>query len=262
MFSYMTKELTHAIQAVKRGGSIAMKHLHKPFRIRTKTMHAHESKTEQGGASTWKEIVSDVDVEIETTIKKMLTTAFPHYSFKGEETEEFRGSSEYTWYLDPITSTTNYLHRTPHFATSLGLVHKGMPILGVVLDPYYNELFYAQKGTGAFLNNAPIDVSSAYSLQKALCVVDGNLYPFLQKNNLMSIRRLGSTALHITWIAAGRFDLFISSAVDLYAQLGAAAILTEAGGKITDLNGKEFSATSQSICASNRKLHAALLKHL
>ncbi|MFH1713475.1 MAG: inositol monophosphatase family protein [Candidatus Jacksonbacteria bacterium] len=254
-----SKYLQIAIRAVKVGGKLAMKYFDNPPNVRTKIMKADAGKSPRDGNKSWPEPLSDVDVQIEEKIKKIITKHFPSHNFKGEETKHCITSSNYTWFLDPISSSTNYLHHTPHFAVSLSLTKNRLPILGVVLDPFYNELFYAEKNCSAYLGKQKLKVSSCSNLEQAFGLP---LKKIRACFDIYNERHIGSSALNLAWIAAGRLDFFVADRVDLYSQLGPVVLIQEAGGKMTDFAGKNLTTDSKTIIASNGHLHKKILKSL
>jgi len=171
--------------------------------------------------------------------------------------------------LDPIDGTINYAHGFPYFNISIGILKNGVPVVGVVYDPLHDEMFYAEKGKGAFMNYQSIAVSKTSSLKKAFLVSE-----FTTKKNflakqfmvdkkisrfIMGLRITSSTSLNMAYCAIGRFDGYIKSNVKFLDYVAGSVILSEAGGKITDLSGNPFSEKSKSIVASNKILHKKII---
>lgn len=222
-------------------------------------------------------LVTDIDKKSEALITKRLKSNFPEIPILAEEAVG-RGRTElsscgYKWVVDPLDGTTNFAHGFPFFCVSIALEKEGIPILGVVYDPVREELFYAQKDKGAFLNGRRIRVSKTSSLSKSLLATgfaygfkkagDSNIENFV--NFMMvsqAVRRAGSAALDLCYVACGRFDGFWE--LDLYPWDTAAAtlIVTEAGGRVSKFSGKRYSHYHKEILASNSKVHSQMIKVL
>lgn len=252
------KELNIAIQTAKKAGAFLVDSL-----ARTKT------KTSKG-KSDW---VTSVDVEVEELIKKDLQHNFPEYSFNGEESKRIKGKSKLEWIVDPIDSTDNFIHQLPHFTTVIALIQDDKPILGVIYEPLADNLFYARKGKGAFLNNKQIHVSAIKNVCEALFFsVPGNREDDDMEegmrvyNGLLQLRTSmkswGSVALEVAYVASGHAEAAAYVFNDPYSLPAAKIILEEAGGKMTTLQGDNWNQKSASVLASNGILHKELLKHL
>ncbi len=226
-------------------------------------------KSDQIETKTQFDFVTEVDKASERCVIDLIKTAYPNHKIFAEESmrEETGG---YRWIIDPLDGTTNYIHGVPIFSVSIGLEHDGDIILGVVYDPTRDEMFYAEKGRGAYLNDIPIRVSSITQPEMALFATG---YPFRIKHlldlyqdsfkrifhNVSGIRRAGSAAIDLCYIAAGRYDGFWE--LDLHAWDVAASyvILSEAGGTITDFAGGDEVLRTGNTVASNGHLHGLLL---
>jgi len=252
------KELKTAIKAVKKASRIVMGY------------YGKIDYSLKKGTSYSKQLVTKADLEAESALFKALNREFPDYNFHGEEKGLVDKKSEYTWLADPISATHNFVHKTPHFAVVLSLLKKNKPVLAVVLDSFYGELFYAVKGKGAYLGNAKLKVSGISEAKKALVtpafgkkdvnsVKQGIAYSDTLAK-LSTTRRFGSLALQLAWIGAGRLDAFIHNENDFFSLVAGALILEEAGGKVTDFKGKHYSKESKSVVASNGKIHNQILK--
>lgn len=214
--------------------------------------------------------LTNCDIESESLIKKTILERFPGHNIAAEESGFENRSSEYTWYIDPISATANFAHGLPHFGISISLRKKGAFRIGVVTDPTTNDLWYATKNGGAFQNDAQIHVSSVTELEKALLIVEfGNrenenieegidYYKkiFSLRNTL---RKLGSVAVELCLIASGEAEGFIGNFSDPFALPAGNLIVEEAGGKVSDIQGKPYAIDSTSILVSNNLVHDNLI---
>lgn len=192
------------------------------------------------------ELVTSVDLELDDFICKSIHNSFPEHSILSEESSpnlDFSQLNEqdYIWVIDPIDGTVNFAHQYKHVAISIGLVKGSQRLLGVVYAPFLNELFWAQKGSGAYLNNQKIKVSNQVTLHRALVATGfpynkNNLDPIIARvrkilENCQDIRRNGSAALDLCWVAAGRLEAYYET-VKPWDMVAGALIATEAGAKI------------------------------
>jgi myo-inositol-1(or 4)-monophosphatase len=217
------------------------------------------------------DFVSTADKKAEKSIYKDLKKARPTYGFIMEESGELPGEEDYTWHVDPLDGTTNFLHAIPHFAISIGLQKGSEMIAGVIYDPIKDELFYAEKGGGAFLNERRLRVSARQSLTDALLVTGISLPSFDKKARsqfqsslecvmpyVTGVRRMGAASLDMAYVAAGRFEGYWENSISSW-DVGAGIVLVrEAGGYICDLNGGENPFETKSILATNQFLHQPL----
>ena len=218
-------------------------------------------------------LVTDIDKKSEDLIIKYLKKPFPRHEFLAEERGGSRAACDYRWVIDPLDGTTNFTHGFPFFCVSIALEKGGSSILGVIYDPMREELFYAEKGKGAFLNKKRIQVSRTPKLKDSL-LATGFAYNFkrARKSNIenfinfslnsRAIRRAGSAALDLSYVACGRFDGFWE--LDLYPWDTAAGslIVKEAGGKISKFLGKTYSHYDKELLASNGRIHSEMIKVL
>lgn len=218
------------------------------------------------------DFVTDFDLAVQNFLKERLLLLCPDIGFLAEEEPEGALSANRPfWVLDPIDGTMNFIRRLGLSAISLALVENGETVLGVVYNPFSDELFSAERGKGAFLNGEPIHVSEKAELSDALAAVGTSPY-YKPKTaecfeiyrefflRCVDIRRLGSAALDICYVAAGRFDLYYEYILSIWDYAAARLILTEAGGSITDIEGRTTSTERKSpIIASNGILHSAVL---
>ena len=227
--------------------------------------------TEKGSA----DFVTAVDFASQNYIKAELEKYFPEASLLSEEgaNDSFE-KKEYTFVLDPVDGTTNLIHRYRQSAVSLGLVRDGVSVAGVVYNPFTNELFWAEEGKGAYCNGRPMCVSRESDFSK--CVITIGTMPyykeFADRNfdmfkriylDAVDIRRTGSSALDICYTADGRTDGFFERGLKAWDFAAGAVILSEAGGKITDWDGRALDLYSQQdVLASNSFVHERLMSYL
>jgi myo-inositol-1(or 4)-monophosphatase len=214
-------------------------------------------------------LVTEVDRRSEAAIVEVISAAFPEHRILAEEGgEASRAGSPYRWYVDPLDGTTNFAHGFPMFCVSIGLEADGQMILGVVYDPLRRELFEAEAGQGAFLNGERIHVSKVADLQKALLVTgfpydhagrQENL-PYFSRFALESqgVRRTGSAAIDLCYVAAGRIDGFWELDLRPWDVAAGSLMVAEAGGKVTDFLGHPFSVHGSQTLATNSLIHEAM----
>lgn len=215
------------------------------------------------------DIVTEADRASEALILKRLTEHFPDHAVVAEEGGSHPGDSAYRWYIDPLDGTTNFAHSFPMFCVSMGLEKDGEIILGVIYDPLHEELFSAEKGSGARLNNKEIHVSTVGRLEESLPATgfpskkrhkNANIHFYHQISmRTHGVRRAGSAALDLAYVASGRLDCFWEFNLHSWDMAAGKLIVQEAGGCVTDMQGQPHLMTSTSIVASNRLLHPQLL---
>ncbi|MBI5493082.1 MAG: inositol monophosphatase [Deltaproteobacteria bacterium] len=215
-------------------------------------------------------IVTEADKKSEALIISELQKNFPGHGILTEESAEIRSASEYKWIIDPLDGTTNYAHGFPFFCVSIGFEASGRMVFGVVYDPVLDELFTAGEGMGAELNGKPIKVSGVSSLDRSLLATG---FPYdlrtSRENNLdhfsnftlraQAIRRAGSAALDLCYVASGRFDGYWEMRLRPWDVAAASLIVKEAGGEITDFSGSPFSIYGNECLASNGLIHGEML---
>ncbi len=218
--------------------------------------------------------VSAADKRAEETLKQELLTARPGYSFVGEEGGKIEGTDKsHTWFVDPLDGTTNFLHGIPQFAISIGLEREGTLIAGLVLNPVTDELFLAERGKGAFLNDKRIRVAARKNMGEAVLACGlphygrGDLELFRKEFSLIQekvagLRRFGAAALDLAYIAAGRFDIYWERNLSPWDMAAGTLIVREAGGYVTDLDNNDAMFATGHIAAGNPVLHGELLKIL
>lgn len=216
-------------------------------------------------------LVTDADRAAEQCLIDHIRNCFPSHRFLAEERGRVeQAPSPYLWIIDPLDGTTNFAHGYPAYCVSIGLEYRGRCILGVIYDPSRDELFTASETWGAQLNDRPIHVSETTSLDNSL-LVTGFAYDIREspRNNLdhfaqfalkaQGLRRTGSAALDLCYVAAGRFDGFWEVRLNPWDMAAGSVIVREAGGQLTDFSGKDLSIYEQEIVASNGHIHEAML---
>jgi myo-inositol-1(or 4)-monophosphatase len=220
------------------------------------------------------DLVTDMDLSIERAFRAMIAERFPSHAVLGEEYGESAADearAHYCWVLDPIDGTTNYAHGLPIFCASLALEIDGVAVVGAIYDPTRRELFTAEKGHGAWLNGSPLRVSTSATLIDSLLVTGfhydihrdsaeliGLFGDFISRAR--AVRRLGSAALDLCYVAAGRFDGFWEHKLQAWDVAAGALIVAEAGGRVTTIDGNVFASRSGSVLATNGHVHAEMLE--
>lgn len=253
-----------AIRAALEAGNMLIKRCHAPnFSPTTKTV----------GYKGAINLVTDADTRSEELIVRLISRNFPDHSICAEEREPTASDSEYRWLIDPLDGTTNYAHGLPIWCISIGLEQSGEMIFGLVYNPNLSEMYMAEKDKGATLNNVRIRVSTTRSLDKSL-LATGFPYDIRESkvNNLeffrrfalraRAVRRCGSAALDLCYLAAGRFDGFWELKLAPWDQAAGSLIVAEAGGTLSDFSGGRFSVELREIVASNGKIHNEMLRVL
>jgi len=227
-------------------------------------------KIEQKGHNDY---VSEVDRQAEEKVIETLLSSYPNHGILAEESGEIEGSDDFRWIIDPLDGTTNYLHGFPHFAVSIACQHKGRLVHGVIYDPIKQELFSASRGDGATLNNKRIRVTPIRSTQGALL---GTGFPFKHHNQLdeflnifseffktaCDIRRAGSAALDLAYVAAGRLDGFWESGLNSWDIAAGALIVREAGGITTDYEGNDKFLELGQVISGNPRIIGEMLRKI
>ncbi|KKL46103.1 hypothetical protein LCGC14_2348960 [marine sediment metagenome] len=220
------------------------------------------------------DLVTEADFASQQEIRRIVLDAFPDHCLIGEEAEDAEFSAanaEYRWIVDPIDGTTNYVHQVPHYCVSLGLERNGDLLVGGVFDPVNDECYMASSGGGAYLNGKPIVTSKVLELSEALAVAgfppdvtlnSPDLLVFLEAiQRCQAIRRTGSAALNLCYLAAGRFDVFWSFSTKIWDVAAGVLLVREAGGVITSPDGGKFILEQgKFLAAANQTLHRGLLE--
>jgi len=216
-------------------------------------------------------LVTEADHASEKAIFDVIKKNFPDHYILSEETGKIVQDSAYKWIIDPIDGTVNFAHGIPLNCVSIGLEHNNEMIMGIVYNPHLDELFFAEKNKGATLNDKSISVSKETSAMKA-CLVTGFPYTYINDPNGpletfgrfirkgVPVRRLGSAAIDLCWVACGRFDGFYEHKLEAWDSAAGYLIVEEAGGKVTDFDGKKFSVYQHRILATNGKIHDEVMR--
>lgn len=217
--------------------------------------------------------VTEVDIQSEKTIIEHIKKHFPAHQIMAEESSNDYKRAEYLWIIDPLDGTTNFIHGFPVFAISLALLYRGELILGVVYDPSRQDLFYAEKGSGAFLNGQTIKVSSI--TEPALSLIATG-FPFRNKQYIDSyikifhsllysvsdLRRAGAAAIDLAYVACGRVDGFFEFALSPWDVAAGSLLIKEAGGVVSDFEGGDEYLKTGHIIAGNQVIHSFLVKKI
>jgi myo-inositol-1(or 4)-monophosphatase len=218
-------------------------------------------------------LVTEIDKQSEQMIMEKIKQHYPDHDFLGEETGGHNVKSEYRWIIDPLDGTVNFTHGLPLFCVSIGLEYKGTIQLGVVYNPISNELFTAERGKGAYLNSKRLQVTKTNTLIESMLVTG---FPYNVKENpdhavehftnflmeAQALRRLGSAALDICYVAAGRFEGFWEVNLHPWDVAAGVLILLEAGGVWTDFHGLPTSVYNPQLLASNGSIHEEMIRVL
>ncbi|TDH25123.1 inositol monophosphatase [Segetibacter sp. 3557_3] len=216
-------------------------------------------------------LVTEADHAADRIIMETIRRSFPDHYLLTEESGELIMDSSYKWIIDPIDGTVNFANGIPICAVSIGLEHNGTIIMGAVYNPLMNEFFFAERGSGATLNDKQIGVGQKTELIKS-CIVTGFPYTYIDTPNGplqifeklirkgVPVRRLGSAAIDLCWVAAGRFDGFYEHKLNAWDSAAGFLIVEEAGGKVTDFSGNPYSPYQPQLLATNGLIHDELLK--
>ena len=216
------------------------------------------------------DLVTETDRASERLIVERLRSHFPTHAVVAEEGSSHEGASEYRWYVDPLDGTTNFAHGFPVFNVSIGLERAGELIAGVVVDPTRNEVFSAERGSGAFLNGRPIHVSATRSLEDSLVSTGfpsrkrhGNVnIHFFYQLAMMShgARRPGAAALDFAYVACGRLDVFWEFSLNPWDMAAGVLLVREAGGVVTDMHGSPLNLRGPHCLADNGLVHGEVVE--
>lgn len=252
--------LPTAIEAVTRAGEIQMGRFGSEVHVQKKGTI---------------DLVTEVDVEVERMFRALIAERYPEHDVLAEEMGQTSQGARCRWVFDPLDGTTNYAHGIPIFCSTLALEIDGIPSVAAVYDPNRDELFTAQRGTGAWLNGQPLRVSAARTLVDSVLVtgfpydirdpqrMQDVLRPFIGfLGHARAIRRLGSAAIDLCWVAAGRMDGFWEQALQPWDVMGGALIVEEAGGRVTSIDGGPWDAHGGNVLASNGFVHDEMLRVL
>ncbi|HEX6270820.1 MAG TPA: inositol monophosphatase family protein [Anaerolineales bacterium] len=237
-------------------------------------LHAGYEKEHQVGYKGVIDLVTEVDHESEAFLLGKVQNSFPGHHILSEETGIVEGNDKHIWYVDPLDGTVNYAHHIPIFCVSIAYASRGSLLLGAVYDPMRAEMFTAERGQGAYLNGRPIQVSLTTELQKSLLVTgfpynawntpQDNFANFVKFGKLsQGVRRLGSAALDLCYVAAGRFDGFWELALNAWDVAAGGLICEEAGARVTNVDGgPDYISPPQSVIACTPGIHSRMLDEL
>jgi myo-inositol-1(or 4)-monophosphatase len=242
--------LEAAVEIAREAGKILCQELDRPLDISYK-----------GDA----DIVTQADKRSERRIVERLTQYFPEHAIAAEEGTGHDSTSEFRWHVDPLDGTTNYAHGYPCFCVSIGLAQRETMLAGVVFNPFYNELFAAARGQGATLNGKPIHVSKVASLATSLLCTGFPVHKRVASPNIHyywdftlrshGVRRDGSAALDLASVAAGRFEGFWEFGLNRWDTAAGVLLVEEAGGKVSDFDGRPYTLGGPVILATNGLIH-------
>ena len=242
--------LDFVIQVAKKSGYFLRENFGKELRVE------HKGRID---------LVTLVDKRSQDIIVSEIEKRFPDHSIVAEEGIRKNKAKNYIWYIDPLDGTVNYVHNIPIFCVSIALYRDNEPYIGVCYNPMNNELFCAQSGSGAFLNKEKITVSETQRLVDALLVTGfpyetNDMDTLIERfsrciKNAQGIRRLGSAAIDLCYVASGRFDGFWESGLNPWDLAAGIVILEEAGGTVTSFDGSLFDLSQGEILASNTRIH-------
>jgi myo-inositol-1(or 4)-monophosphatase len=216
------------------------------------------------------DLVTEVDKASEALIMNIIREDFPDHFILSEEIGEVKMDSSYKWIIDPIDGTVNFANGIPLCRVSIGVEKDGRMIMGAVYNPMMNEFFFAEKNAGAFLNDRSIRVSEQKDVLHS-CLVTGFPYTYLDMENGpldvfarlvrkgIPVRRLGSAAIDLCWVAAGRFDGYYEHKLNAWDSAAGFLLVEEAGGKVTDFMGSQYSPYQPQLVATNGLIHDELL---
>jgi len=216
------------------------------------------------------DFVTNSDKRTEKIIINELSLARPDYSFLAEESGASGKSTEFKWIIDPIDGTTNFLHGVPYFAISIGLEKNKEIICGMIFNPITNEMFYAEKGKGAYLNNSRIRVSSRKNIDECVLLTGGPILSYKNKEiffkeyesvsrRVAATRKFGSSALDLAYLASGRCDAVWERNLNYWDIAAGIIIVKEAGGTVTDFKGGDQYIEERNLLATNSKIDKDLI---
>ena len=249
-------------QTLRRAVEAGAQELQKYFRRRDL-----ETAVKAGGVN---DLVTEADYAAEKAIISTIKEAFPTHEILSEEAGKIEATSEYKWIIDPLDGTINFSRGISICCVSIGIEKEGKMVMGAVYSPFLDEYFFAERGRGAYLNGERIRVSEGNDVWTS-CLVTGFPYHYINTPNGpvqvferlvtrgVPVRRLGSAALDLCWVACGRFDGFYEHKLNAWDSAAGFIIVEEAGGVVTDLNGDPYIPYKPGICATNGILHDQLL---
>jgi len=255
---HRTAHLDAAIEAAREAGAL--------LRSRVATDTDYDIKGSQH------DLVTETDHRAEDLIIEHISSAFPNDGILSEERAPHQLDARYRWVIDPLDGTTNFAHGIPFFCVSIALEDEGALALGVLYDPMRDELFTAEAGRGAYVNGRPLRASDVDELRRAVLATGFPHEPQMRRANMSNferfvpitqgIRRIGSAALALAYVAAGRLDGYWDLNLNRWDLAAGALLIQEAGGRVTNGRGEALGIDEGHIVASNDRLHGELLRHL
>jgi myo-inositol-1(or 4)-monophosphatase len=254
----LTDHYDFAVQLAEKAGHILLDRYYSDFKISYKS----KNKTD---------LVTEVDHLAENFIIGAIKKKFPKHAILSEESGALGAKkSDFRWIIDPLDGTVNYAHGFPHFSVSVALEYRGEIVIGVVNAPYFEQVFRAAKGNGVFLNDIQIGVSSARSLDVSLLTTG---FPYQQRERNLpyfehfllksrGMRRLGSAALDLAYVAWGRVDAYWEIAIKAWDIAAGKLLVEEAGGKVTNMDGSAFDLNGENVLATNGFLHEQMIENI
>ena len=251
-----------------------MEYLEKLARRAGEIQRAGYSQEHQVGYKGVIDLVTEIDHECEAYLLGEVQRDFPAHHIFAEESGVIQGNDDDIWYIDPLDGTVNYAHQVPIFCVSIAYARKGSLAFGAVYDPMRDEMFSAERGKGAYLNGVRLNASATTELQKSLLVTgfpydtwntaQDNFANFVKFAKMtQGVRRLGSAALDLCYVGAGRFDGFWELSLKPWDVAAGGLICEEAGAKVTNIVGEpDFISAPQSILAATPGIHAQMLAEL
>lgn len=245
------------LKAVQAGGHVLKSYFQGEFKISSK--------------SSINDLVTEADLASEKAIIEIIKAEFPGHFILSEEAGEIRMDSEYKWLIDPIDGTVNFANGIPLCCVSIGVEKEGKMLMGAVYNPVLNEFFFAEKGLGSTLNDKKIAVSAKAEVSSS-CLVTGFPYSYLDApdgplvvferliRKGIPVRRLGSAAIDLCWVASGRFDGFYEHNLQAWDSAAGSLIVEEAGGRVSDFEGEEYSPYKRRVLATNGKIHDEMIR--
>ncbi len=219
------------------------------------------------------DLVTETDKKSEFAITRLIGDAFPEHQILAEESGQVPRDSDYLWVIDPLDGTTNFVHNYPSYAVSIAVLYKTQPLCGVIVELPANHVYHTIRGQGAFCDNQPISVSNVSELGKSLLVTgfgyvhnaawQANMELFKHFTDItQGVRRLGAAAVDFAHLASGKVDGFWEFDLKPWDTAAGILLVKEAGGKISRMNGNDYSIFDNQILASNNILHATLSSHI
>ena len=246
-----------AIEAVKDAGKTLIDNLNK---VKTCSFKAKS------------DIVTEIDIKAEKLIISKIKKNFPDHSIHSEEEGLIDNKSSFLWVIDPVDGTMNYYHAASPFRVAVCLVENNIPLISAIYNPVRDQLYFAERGKGATLNNRKIKVNNNFELKNSVVMThisskkDARVRTIIALdsifNKTLHMRMFGSGLAAMTYVASGKFDVFFNISTHPWDILPGALIVEEAGGVVTDIQGKKINADSKSVLATNGKVPADMLKLL